>query len=177
MEKDFIDRYFTLFKNEQLLLIILGAVAFVAALVFYLGLKTPWYKGFALPMAVFALIFCSAGINNYSKTSALRIRAAYNSDMHPELLKSKELPRIREQKQNLRVLIYVNLSIIAASFLIFLYFQKKEGNEYYMGMAASLLLMATISVIIYYIMLGHSKEYSEGINKSTANIIVKEEKV
>ena len=120
--KENIEHYFSAFKTQQVLLMVLAVVAFVIAVIFYAGLKTQWYRGFALPLAVFAMLFAGAGFSNYQKTDALKVRSVYNYDMHPELLKTKELPHIREQKQNLQLLIYINLSIIAASFLIFFLF-------------------------------------------------------
>ena len=167
-----IESYFTAFKNEQLFLMIIGAAALIVALLFFFWLKTPWYKGFALPLAVFAMLFCGAGFSNYKKTEPLRIRNVYNYDMHPEQLKIKELQRMKEVQQNTRVLIYVNAAIIIASFLIFLYFRKKEENEYYMGTASSLFLMACISVAIYLFMLNPGKAYAAGIEKFTEKIIV-----
>ena len=170
--KQDIESYFTAFKNEQLLLMILGGAALIAAVLFYFLLKTAWYKGFALPLAVFAVLFGGAGFSNYKKTEQLRIRSVYNYDMHPDQLKIKELPRVEEVAQNMRVLIYVNVSIIIASFLIFLYFRKKEENEYYMGTASSLFLMASVSVAIYLFMLNPLKVYRGGIEKFTEKIII-----
>ena len=97
----------------------------------------------------------------------------YNYDLHPELLLTKELPRIQEMKQNFTVLIYVNISIIFAAAFIFFYFKKKDGSEYYMGVAASLFLVAILSVAIYSIIKSKSKEYTNGIVEYTKDIIVK----
>ena len=110
--KENIEQYFSAFKNEQIFLIILGAVALIVALIFFVGFKTEWYKGFALPLAVFAVLNMGAGFSNYKKADILKVRNTYNYDLHPELLKTKELPRIREMNQNFTVLIYVNISII-----------------------------------------------------------------
>ena len=171
--KENIEQYFSAFKNEQIFLIILGTVALVAALVFFVGFKTEWYKGFALPLAVFAVLNMGAGFSNYKKADFLKVRNMYNYDLHPELLRTKELPRIKEMKQNFIVLIYVNTSIIFAAAFIFFYFKKKEGNEYYMGVAASLFLVAVLSVIMYSVMKNRNKDYERGIIMYTKNIIVK----
>ena len=171
--KENIEQYFSAFKNEQIFLIILGAVALITAVAFFAGLKTLWYKGFALPLAVFAVLNMGAGFSNYKKADILKVRNTYNYDLHPELLKTKELPRIREMQQNFTVLIYVNISIIFAAAFIFFYFKKKDGSEYYMGVAASLFLVAVLSVIIYSVMKSKSKEYENGIIEYTKNIIIK----
>ena len=171
--KENIEQYFSAFKNEQIFLIILGAVALIVALVFFVGFKTEWYKGFALPLAVFAVLNMGAGFLNYKKADFLKVRNMYNYDLHPELLRTKELPRIKEMKQNFIVLIYVNISIIFAAAFIFFYFKKKEGNEYYMGVAASLFLVAVLSVIMYSVMKNRNKDYERGIIEYTKNIIIK----
>ena len=171
--KENIEQYFSAFKNEQIFLIILGAVALIVALIFFVGFKTEWYKGFALPLAVFAVLNMGAGFSNYKKADILKVRNTYNYDLHPELLRTKELPRIQEMKQNFTVLIYVNISIIFAAAFIFFYFKKKDGSEYYMGVAASLFLVAVLSVIIYSVMKSRTKDYSNGIVEYTKDINVK----
>lgn len=168
-----IEKYFSEFKNEQVFLMVLGGVALIIAVVFYAALKTNWYRGFALPLAVFALLNIGAGFSNYKKADALKVRNIYNYDLHPELLKMKELPRIIEMNQNFTVLIYVNISILFAAAFIFYYFKKKEGNEYYMGVAASLFLVAVLSVAIYSVMKSRSKNYERGITEYTKDIIIK----
>lgn len=168
-----IEKYFVAFKNEQLFLIILGALALVTAVVFYAGFKKNWYKGFALPLAVFALLNMGAGFSNYGKADILKVRNLYNYDLHPELLRTKELPRINEINKNFNVLIYVNISIIFAAAFIFVYFKNRDGNEYYMGVAASLFLVAVLSVLMYSIMKSNSKNYDHGIIEYTKNIIIK----
>ena len=168
-----IEQYFVAFKNEQLFLIIVGSVAIIVAIVFFAGLKTQWYKGFALPLAVFAVLNIGAGFSNYKKTDTLKVRSVYNYDMHPELLKTKELPRIKEMNKNFTVLIYVNISIIFAAAFIFFYFKKKDENEYYLGVAASLFLVAVLSVVMYSIMKNRSNNYESGIINYTKTIIVK----
>ncbi len=168
-----IENYFSAFKNEQLFLMVLGAVALIIAVIFYAALKTNWYKGFALPLAVFALLNIGAGFSNYKKADTLKVRNIYNYDLHPELLKTKELSRIKEMNQNFTVLIYVNISILFAAAFIFFYFKKKEGNEYYMGVAASLFLVAVLSVAMYSVMKSRSKNYENGIVEYTKEIIIK----
>ena len=158
-----IENYFTAFKNEQLFLMIVGGIALIVAIVFYAALKTNWYKGFALPLAVFALLNIGAGFSNYSKADALKVRNVYNYDLHPELLKSKELPRIKEMNLNFTVLIYVNISILFAAAFIFFYFKKKDGNEYYMGVAASLFLVAVLSVLMYYYFLNNNLNFLKNL--------------
>ena len=168
-----IEKYFSEFKNEQVFLMVLGGVALIIAVVFYAALKTNWYRGFALPLAVFALLNIGAGFSNYKKADALKVRNIYNYDLHPELLKMKELPRIIEMNQNFTVLIYVNTSIIFAAAFIFFYFKKKEGSEYYMGVAASLFIVAVLSVIMYSVLKSRTKEYERAIIDYTKNIIIK----
>ena len=152
---------------------VLGAVALVVAIVFFFGFKTEWYKGFALPFAVFAVLNMGAGFSNYKKADILKVRNTYNYDLHPELLRTKELPRIIEMNQNFTVLIYVNISILFAAAFIFFYFKKKEGNEYYMGVASSLFLVTVLSVAIYSVIKTKSKVYEKGIVEYTKDIIIK----
>ena len=171
--KENIEQYFSAFKNEQIFLMVLGAVALVVAIAFFVGFKTEWYKGFALPLAVFAVLNMGAGFSNYKKADILKVRNTYNYDLHPELLRTKELPRIIKMNQNFTVLIYVNISILFAAAFIFYYFKEKEGSEYYMGVASSLFLVTVLSVAIYSVIKTKSKDYEKGIVEYTKDIIIK----
>ena len=98
------------------------------------------------------------------------MRNVYNYDLHPELLQTKELPRLIEINKNFTLLIYVNISIIFAAAFIFFYFKKKDENEYYMGVAASLFLVAVLSVVMYSVMKNSSREYEKGITFYTKDV-------
>ena len=158
-----IHRYYSAFKYAQLFLIILGILSLIIAVIFYFRLKTPGHKGFAVPLFVSALLFCTAGYGNYTSVRSLSLRAAYNYDVHPELLRTKELSRITELQKRLTVLTDVNAVIIVLSILLYLYFRKKRGSDYYKGAAVSLFLMATVSTAIYFIMLQNARSYGEKI--------------
>ena len=160
-----IQHYYSAFKYAQLFLIFLGIISLIIAVIFYFRLKTPGHKGFALPLFVSALLFCTAGYGNYTSVRPLSIRAAYNYDMHPELFKTKELSRITELQKRLTVLTDVNAVIIVLSMLLFFYFRKKRDSDYYKGAAASLFLMATISTAIYFIILQNARSYGEKIDQ------------
>lgn len=45
-----IEKYFTAEKQGSLLFLVIGVVAIILELVFYLGLKTSFYKGAAIPI-------------------------------------------------------------------------------------------------------------------------------
>ncbi len=167
--KNNIEIYFDGFKNEQLFLFVLGGICLTLATVMYVLYKQQWYKGFALPLAVFALVCLGAGYTNYSKIATLKVRSLYNYDMHPEQLKIKELPRIIQIEEGYMLLIYINASILIASFIIF----YKSHNTYYKGVAAALFLVACISVLTYYIFKSRTFSYKNGIQQFTKQIIVK----
>ncbi|MFC4263334.1 hypothetical protein ACFOWM_10620 [Ferruginibacter yonginensis] len=168
-----IENYFTHFKYEQFILISIGIIAFVVAVILLGFFKTIWNKGFALPLAVYGFITAGAGISNYLKIRPLQIRSTYNYDLHPELLKTKELTRLISLQQNYQLLIYVNSAILIAAILIYLYLKNKAANQYYMGVAASLLLVSLLSVVTYIILKQTALPYINGIEQFTKNIIVK----
>ena len=160
-----IENYYSAFKHAHLFLIILGSISLITAIFFYFRLKTAGHKGFAVPLFVSALLFCTAGFGNFTSARQLSIRAAYNYDMHPELFRAKELARITELQKRLTVLTDVNAVIIALSLLLFFYFRKKRDSDYYKGAAASLFLMGVISTAIYFIMLQSARSYGEKIER------------
>lgn len=162
-----IENYFTTFKTENLVLIILGGVAVLLAIFFFAYYKTPWHKGFAVPVIVFGMMHCIAGYTNYKKADALRVRNAYTYDMNPSGLRIQELPRLKEQHKTTNKFIYLNIGFLAAAVFLFVYFRNKPMSDHYSGVAAGLFIMAMITLCSSLFMQYKTQEYIKGIESFT----------
>ena len=56
-----IEKYFMAEKHESLLFLVVGLAAILLALIFYFSIKTPIYRGAAIPLIIFGLIQAIAG--------------------------------------------------------------------------------------------------------------------
>jgi hypothetical protein len=160
-----IEHYFNVFKNENIFLIIAGFAAISTAMLFFFYFRTPWHRGFAIPLIVFGAMHCIAGYNNYEKTKSLRVRNTYGYDMNPAGLKTQELPRIKDVHKKTNIFIYINIFLLAAAVALFVYFRNKADESYYTGFATGLFLMTFITIGSSLYMQNKTRNYITGIEK------------
>ncbi|NOU39148.1 MAG: hypothetical protein HOO89_10565 [Ferruginibacter sp.] len=173
LSKSDIENYFLAYKHEHLFLLLLAAVIFILALAFNFGVKKHFYKGAAIPLYSFAVLFCVLGISNFKNADRLRKICVYDYDLHPEYLKIRELVRVNSFLLNANFVFYISLIIAIAALLIFFYFQKKLNVQYIKGLTVSLFLMGTISAVTFFVVKEKAKIYKYHIEEFTKNIAIK----
>lgn len=162
-----IEKYFVAFKTENLVLMILGAIAVLLAVFFFVYYKTLWHRGFAVPVIVFGMMHCIAGYTNYKKADVLRVKNTYTYDMNPSGLRIQELPRLKELHKTTNKFIYINIGFLVAAIALFVYFRKKPSGEHYMGVATGLFIMAVITLGSSFFMQYKTQGYINGIEAFT----------
>lgn len=162
-----IESYFTAFKTENLVLMILGAAAVLLAIFFFVYNKAAWQRGFAVPVLVFGMMHCVAGYTNYKKADALRVRNTYTYDMSPSELRIKELPRLKDLHKATNKFIFINIFFLAAAAGLFFYFRNKPLGAHYTGVAAGLSVMAAITIGSSLFMQHKTQGYINGIETFT----------
>lgn len=156
--REAIEKYFADFRAENLWLIIIGGLALLAGILLWFFAKSDALKGLATPLLVYALLAGGAGFNNMKSEKALRVRANYNLDMHPEKLRSEETARLQEMNKNFTILIWICSSIIVAGVIIS-YVLRKKNQLYYSSMAASLALCAGLLMLFAMLMKNTNIDY------------------
>ena len=167
-----IDNYFITYRHEHLFLLLLAAVALCAAIVLYFAFKKHFYKGLAIALASFAILFFTTSFSEFKRADRLRVVNAYNYDLHPEYLKSKELQRIVAVKKTINIELYLSIAIMIAGVFLYFYATKKIHKKYLQGMAIGIVFMAGIAAITFYIMKNNIVEYESGVVEFTKVIVV-----
>lgn len=162
-----IENYFISFKTENLVLMILGAVAVLLAVFFFIYNKTAWHRGFAVPVLVFGMMHCIAGYTNYKKADALRVKNTYTYNMNPSGFRIQELPRLKDLHKTTNKFIYINIGFIIAAIVLFFYFKKHPMENHYRGVASGLFIMAIITLGSSFYMQQKTKGYIKGIENFT----------
>ena len=168
--KETIEHYFLSYGHVHLFLCWVAVATIIVAAIFYWAIKKEYYKGIAIGIIGFAFAFGSYGYVNYTKADRLRKINTYNYDLHPEYLKTKELPRIATLKTIITIIGIVHVLLLAISFYLSNYYLKKA--TYLSGIFIGIFMMSIIALGACYFVKSKTKSYEEGILEFTKEIRV-----
>ena len=170
LTKETIEQYFLGYQHVQLFLCWVAIASIIVAAVFYWAIKKEYYKGIAIGVVSFAFAFGMYGYTNYTKADRLRKINTYNYDLHPEYLKTKELPRIASLKKTITIISIVHVLLLTISLYGSNYYAKKM--KYLSGIFAGIFVMCIITLGFCYVIKKTTKAYEVGIVEFTKEIRV-----
>jgi hypothetical protein len=171
--KEAIEHYFFSYKHVHLFLCLVSIAAIITAAIFYWAIKREYYKGIAIGIVSFAFAFGVYGYVNYTKADRLRNINTYNYDLHPEYLKTKELPRIATLKTTITIIGIAHILLLAVSFYVGNYYAKKM--KYLSGIFTGIFVMCIIALGVCYVVKNKTKVYEKGIVEFTQEIRTSDE--
>ena len=145
--KQDIEKYFLAEKQLGLIFIIIGAIAIVLAVIFFFFMKTPFYKGAAIPLALVGLIQLITSIAIYKKSDDDRIRNVYAYDMNPGQLKTEELPRMKTVIKNFTIIKWVEIALVTTGLVMIFYYRTSTDTAFWYGLGLTLALQALLMFI------------------------------
>jgi membrane protein YdbS with pleckstrin-like domain len=160
-----IEQYFAAEKQAGLIFLSFGIVAVIAALIFLFVLKTPFYKGAAIPMIIVGLIAGGIGFTIYKRSDDDRIRNVYAYDLNPDDLKQKEYPRMQKVMKSFRVIIIAEVVILAAAVFVLFFFRSNEAQQTWSGIGAGLLIMCIIALALDISAQKRGGVYTKGLER------------
>lgn len=158
-----IEKYFIAEKQESLLFIIISVAAIILAAIFFVGLKTSFYKGAALPLLLVGLLLGIVGYTVYTRSDVDRTRNVYAYDMNPNDLRDKELPRMEKVMKNFAVYRYVEIILALVGIGLFFYFNKNEAQVFWKGFGLALCVMALVALTADYFAEQRGDNYLKGL--------------
>ncbi|MBX9783846.1 MAG: hypothetical protein K2X48_11210 [Chitinophagaceae bacterium] len=164
-----IEKYFNAEKAESLLFLGIGIAAVITALVFFFYLKTNFYKGAALPLAVLGLLLTVVGYTVYARSDGDRIRNVYAYDMNPGELKEKEIPRMETVMKSFVVYRYTEIALALIGIGLFIFFYKTDGCfagsmiPFWKGFGLTLAIMSLLALGADYFAEKRGHEYINGL--------------
>jgi len=150
LTKEDIEKYFLAEKAESWVFMAIGIIALLAAAVFVFGLKSPAYKGAAIPLVAVGLLLGVVGFNVYKRSDEDRKRNVYAIGMNPGELKEKELPRMEVVMKNYVIYRYVGIALALLGAGLFIYFNKNNDQQFWKGLGAGLAIMAIVALTADY---------------------------
>jgi glucan phosphoethanolaminetransferase (alkaline phosphatase superfamily) len=158
-----IEKYFLGEKQESLLFLLIGIAAVIAAIIFLSVLKTPFYKGAALPLLLIGILLASVGFTVYKRSDSDRIRNVYAYDMNPSELKLKELPRMKTVMKNFVIYRYTELLLLLIGGALYLYFMRDFKNDFWRGFGLAMAVMSLLALTADFFAEKRGKVYTHSI--------------
>lgn len=160
LNKTEIERYFTAEKQIGILFLVIGVLALGAALFLYFSNKTPFYKGFSIPVVLFSIVFLYAGFSLYRNADPLRINNVYAFDMKPNEIGEKELPRMQKLMKDLAIYRLIEIGSLVAGVLILLIFRSKPNMSGFYGFGVALAITAVVSHGLDFVAKKNARDYA-----------------
>ncbi len=158
-----IEHYFSAEKQGSLFFLVIGIVAVIAAIIFFFVMKTPFYKGAAIPIIVVGLIAGAIGFTIYKRSDADRIRNVYAYDMNPSELKQKEYPRMQKVMKSFSVILILEVVFLAVGICLFFYFRNQVDKQFWSGLGMGLFIMLIIALFLDIAAQRRAAVYTQGL--------------
>ncbi|MBW7951210.1 MAG: hypothetical protein H3C56_01245 [Chitinophagaceae bacterium] len=168
LNKTDIEKYFIAEKQLGTVLIIVGAIALVSFLYALFICKTQYCKGFSIPLCIvgFALIFM--GIVKYNKSDNIRVGVIYALDMNPELIKNKEIPRMKTVNKTSTIIKYSELILMVLGIAFYFYFKSNTDKPFLTGFAVALIFQAIIVLSFIFFSENKNLKYTQQLKEFVA---------
>lgn len=158
-----IEKYFNAEKQESLLFLGVGIAGIIVAIVFFFFLKTPFYKGAAIPSLLVGLLLGVVGFTVYNRSDEDRKRNVYAYDMNPLELKEKELPRMQVVMKNFVMYRYTEIALALVGIALFIYFRNNDARYFWKGFGLALAIMSLLALFADYFAKKRGHIYIKGV--------------
>lgn len=158
-----IEKYFTAEKQESFIFLLIGSLAILGALIFFLVIKESFYKGAAIPLLLVGLLLCIVGFTVYRRSDEDRKRNVYAYDMNPAHFKNTELPRMKVVMKNFVIYTWAEVLLLLAGAGLYIYFIRDFNHDFWRGFGLSLAVMAIIALVADRFAIIRGRTYTKGV--------------
>jgi len=142
---NFIYKYFIAEKQESLLFLIVGIVAIMLAIIFFIFIRSNplFYKGAAIPLLAIGIIQCVVGFAVYARSDKQMNEVAYNIGMEPvSYTRTQELPRMETVMKNFVIYRWVEIALIVTGIVLIFLFRANPDRSFWYGLGITLAIQA-----------------------------------
>lgn len=144
LTKTDIEKYFIAEKQVGLIFFIIGIVAVVLALVFFLALRTNFYRGAAIPLILVGLLELILGFAIFKKSDDDRKGNVYAYDMNPQELKEVELPRMQKVTKSFTIYKWVEIALTITGIALIIVYRTRPDKTFWVGLGIALTIQALL---------------------------------
>lgn len=138
-------KYFEAERQESLLFIVVGVLAFVLAIVLLLRNTSPYYHGMAFSFMLVALIQLVVGTSVYIRSPKDIQRVEKIILQQKEKINTEEIPRMKMVMKNFVVYRWVEIALIIAGVLSYLFF---KSGSLWSGLGMGIVIQASIMLAL-----------------------------
>lgn len=157
---DFIGKYFQAERSESLLFIVIGILSILAALVFWLDIRKPFYNGMAWPLLLVALIQLIVGLTVFLRSPQDMERVNRMAKREPYRIDREEIPRMEQVMKNFMLYRWVEIALSLAGLALILSFREPG---YWKGVGAGLFLQAGLMLLLDFFAERRGQAYLEAL--------------
>jgi ABC-type xylose transport system permease subunit len=158
-----IEKYFLAEKQAGLMFLVIGLLAVILAIIFFVALKTNFYKGAALPLLIVGLLECVIGFAVYKRSDGDRVRNVYAYDMNPDQLKREEWPRMKKVNRSFTIIKWVEILLALAGIGLAFYFKANPEKSFWYGLGITLTIQAVVALGADYYAEKRALIYTKGL--------------
>lgn len=159
-----IEKYFLAEKQAGLVFIIVAIVAVIIALVGFFILKSNAWKGIAIPLVMIAVLQLVAGYNVYNRSDEQRLSNVYALDMNPGNLVNNELPRMQQVNKRLRVILWIEILLLAAGLVLMILFKSQPAKQLLYGIGIGLTIQSALSLGMDFFAFKRAADYHQQLH-------------
>jgi hypothetical protein len=145
------------------LFVIIGIVAIVVGILFLVMMKTPLYKGIAIPIIAIGLIQSIVGFTVYARSDAQRKDIVYKMGMNPGAIKDVEIPRMETVMKNFAIYRWVEIVLLIAGIALFLLYKNINAKQLLFGVGIGLAIQSAIMLGADYFAEKRGGDYLRGL--------------
>ena len=160
-------KYFHGEKSESYIFILMGVIAFAAALYFIFVLKTSFWKGVAIPFIVVSSLEFIVGYTIVTRSPKDILRVEKFISKEPQKIKTVEIPRMEKVMSNFILYRYVEIVLIILG--VFLMYSSMNDNLW-KGIGLGLFIQASIVLCLDFFAEKRGFVYLEYLKELAKNL-------
>ncbi|MBO9634457.1 MAG: hypothetical protein J7578_15185 [Chitinophagaceae bacterium] len=164
LTKSDIEKYFLAEKQGALLVLIIGGIAILIGLIFFVAFRTGLFRGAAIPLLVLGIMECFVGYGIYKRSDEERIKLVYAYDMNPSLLKTEELPRMQELNKRFRIYQAVEIGFVLVGIILMILYNGRTERSFWVGFGLTLVIQGVSLFGIETMATQRAKEYTRKLS-------------
>lgn len=155
-------KYFNGEKAESYIFILIGVIALAIALYFIFALKTPFWKGVAIPFIIVALLEFIVGYTIVIRSPKDIARVETFIQKESQSIKTIEIPRMEKVLSNFVIYRYVEIALIILG-IVLMY--SSMNDTFWRGIGLGLFIQACIVLCLDFFAERRGHIYLEYLNQ------------
>lgn len=155
-------KYFNGEKAESYIFILIGVIALAMALYFIFALKSPFWKGVAIPFIIVALLEFIVGYTIVTRSPKDITRVETFLQKEQQSIKKLEIPRMEKVMSNFVIFRYAEIALIILGMALM---YSSMNDTFWRGIGLGLFIQASIVLCLDFFAERRGHIYLEYLNQ------------